>query len=74
MRRLFLLALLALGGCTTANNPTTFLNSLAKDNATVIVKYGGIYGPITVIRLNPSPGSSETVDSQGSITITPAKP
>ena len=61
-------ATLALTGCTGASFAKG-LTAAGNDNATFIVNYGGLYGPIKVVRMNPKPGQSVTFSgSDGSIT------
>ena len=54
-------------GCTGAGCPRA-LTAAGADNATFIVNYGGLYGPIKVVRMNPKPGQTVTFSgSDGSI-------
>jgi hypothetical protein len=54
-------------GCTGAG-VASGLAAVGGDNATVIVNYGGLYGPIKIVRMNPKPGQTVTFSgSDGSI-------
>ena len=54
-------------GCTGAG-VAKGLVAQGSDNATVIVNYGGLYGPIKIVRMNPKPGQTVTFSgSDGSI-------
>ena len=65
---LIAIPLILLTGCTGAGFAKG-LASAGNDNATFIVNYGGLYGPIKVIRMNPKPGQTVTFSgSDGSIT------
>ena len=64
------MAALVCAGCTSipyVNGATTGLGS---DNAAIMVNYGGIYGPVKILRCNPKPGQSVVFGSDGNFTVT----
>jgi hypothetical protein len=55
-------------GCTGTRN---LARELSKDNATVVLNIGTVYGTAKIVRTNPGPGQSATISPDGSVTITP---
>ena len=64
-----LVTMALLSGCTGAGFAKGVL-AVGNDNATAVIKYGGVYGPVTVIRMNPKQGQNVTVNTDGSVTAT----
>lgn len=61
---------LLFNGCSSVPFPPGSSSQLGSDNALLEFKYGGIYGPVTVIRANPKPGQTVTYNgSDGSFTM-----
>lgn len=63
---LSLVSVALLSGCT-ATNYVKGLDSLGKDNSMIEFDYSGVYGPIKYRRINPKPGYSVTVNTDGSV-------
>ena len=55
-------------GCASAGK---LARELGKDDATVSVKVGSIYGNAHVVRSNPKSGQAVIVTPDGTVTITP---
>lgn len=55
-------------GCVT-KKAEKVAEALSKDNATVVVKIGSVYGTANVIRANPGTNQDVTISPDGSVNI-----
>jgi hypothetical protein len=68
MRFWLLFLLLGLSGCSTTNI-SKLAQSLAKDDATVVVKVGSVYGTGFFVRTNPRTNQTVVVSPDGTVSI-----
>ncbi len=72
LRKYGLLALMLcaffVSGCSSTNI-SKLASELSKDNATVFVSVGSVYGTLKVVRANPNTNQSCTISPDGTVTI-----
>jgi len=64
----YLPLILLLCGCSSTNI-SRLASELAKDDATVIVNVGTVYGTMKVIRTNPRTNQTVTISPDGTVAI-----
>ena len=68
-----ILALIIAAACAGCGTPTLYpsgsTSALGSDNAAVMFNYGGIYGPVKILRCNPKPGQSVTYGADGAFSV-----
>ncbi len=63
-----LLLLIGLSGCSTTNM-SKLVQAAAKDDATVVVKVGSVYGTLNFVRTNPKTNQTVVVSPDGTVSI-----
>lgn len=63
-----LFVLLGLSGCSTTNI-SKLVQAAAKDDATVVVKIGSVYGTVNFVRTNPKTNQTVVVSPDGTVSI-----
>lgn len=62
------IALISGGGCVT-KKAEKVAEALSKDNATVVVNLGTVYGTAKVIRTNPGTNQDVTISPDGTVSV-----